>query len=105
MDDEREALLKIDSLEVLDYIRQSVEIIMNMKGEEYEVWKTANERLQALNQKEQKESSPPRTGAKYDNRGKVHSRKGSSVVEEGRNVGKFVLMSETEENETISNVS
>ena len=29
-------MYKIDSIEVLDYIRQSVEILMNMKGEEYE---------------------------------------------------------------------
>lgn len=36
MEEERERLYKIDSLEVLDYIRQSVEILMNMKGEEYD---------------------------------------------------------------------
>jgi hypothetical protein len=36
MYEERERLCKVDSLEVLDYIKQSVEILMNMKGEEYE---------------------------------------------------------------------
>jgi hypothetical protein len=36
MEDERERLYKIDSLEVLDYVKQSVEILMNMKAEEYE---------------------------------------------------------------------
>jgi hypothetical protein len=36
MEEERERLYKIDSLEVLDYVKQSVEILMNMKAEEYE---------------------------------------------------------------------
>ena len=36
MYEERDRLCKVDSLEVLDYIKQSVEILMNMKGEEYE---------------------------------------------------------------------
>jgi hypothetical protein len=36
MDEERDRLYKVDSLEILDYIKQSVEILMNMKGEEYE---------------------------------------------------------------------
>lgn len=36
MDEERDRLYKIDSIEVLDYIKQSVEILMNMKGEEYD---------------------------------------------------------------------
>jgi hypothetical protein len=39
MDEERETLVKIDSLEVIDYIRQSVEIIMNMKSDEYNQWR------------------------------------------------------------------
>jgi len=38
MDEEREQLDKMNSLEVLDYIRQSVEILMNMKSEEYEAY-------------------------------------------------------------------
>jgi len=36
MDEERERLFKVDSIEVLDYVKQSVEILMNMKGEEFE---------------------------------------------------------------------
>ena len=36
MEEERDRLYKIDSIEVLDYIKQSVEILMNMKGEEYD---------------------------------------------------------------------
>ena len=36
MEEERLNLFKVDSLEVLDYIRQSVEILMNMKFEEFE---------------------------------------------------------------------
>jgi len=38
MEEERENLYKIDSLDVLDYIRSSVEILMNMKGEEYDTY-------------------------------------------------------------------
>jgi len=36
MQEERERLYKVDSLDVLEYIKQSVEILMNMKGEEYD---------------------------------------------------------------------
>lgn len=36
MEEERERLYKVDSLEVLDYVKQSVEILMNMKADEYE---------------------------------------------------------------------
>ena len=39
MEQERENLYHIDSLEVLDYIKQSVEILMNMKADEYEMFK------------------------------------------------------------------
>lgn len=45
MEEEREKLFKVDSLEVLDYIRQSVEILMNMKGEEMQTY-TKNQELQ-----------------------------------------------------------
>jgi hypothetical protein len=38
MEEERERLFRVDSLEVLDYIKQSVEILMNMKGDEYETY-------------------------------------------------------------------
>jgi len=36
MEEERERLFKVDSIEVLEYIKQSVEILMNMKGDEYD---------------------------------------------------------------------
>lgn len=36
MEEERERLYHVDSLEVLDYVKQSVEILMNMKAEEYD---------------------------------------------------------------------
>lgn len=38
MEEERERLYKVESLEILDYIRQSVEILMNMKGDEFEIY-------------------------------------------------------------------
>ena len=36
MYEERERLCRVDSIEILEYIKQSVEILMNMKGEEYD---------------------------------------------------------------------
>ena len=38
MNEERERLLKVDSLDVLEYIKQSVEILMNMKGDEFDIY-------------------------------------------------------------------
>lgn len=38
MEEERERLYKVDSLEILDYVKQSVEILMNMKGEEFDTY-------------------------------------------------------------------
>ena len=38
MEEEREKLCQVDSLDVLDYVRQTVEILMNMKAEEFEVF-------------------------------------------------------------------
>jgi hypothetical protein len=36
MEEEREKLQILDSFDVLDYIRQSVEILMNMKVDEFD---------------------------------------------------------------------
>ena len=36
MEEERDRLFRVDSIEILEYIKQSVEILMNMKGDEYE---------------------------------------------------------------------
>jgi hypothetical protein len=47
-------LYKIDSIEVLDYIRQSVEILMNMKGEEYEQYIKNRDLHERLSLKEEK---------------------------------------------------
>jgi hypothetical protein len=52
MEEERERLYKVESLEVLDYVKQSVEILMNMKGDEFEVYqknKEFQERLKKRN--------------------------------------------------------
>jgi hypothetical protein len=38
MNEERERLFKVDSFDILDYIKQSVEILMNMKGDEYDAY-------------------------------------------------------------------
>ena len=54
MYEERERLCKVDSLEVLDYIKQSVEILMNMKGEEYEQFVKNKEIHDKLQLKEEK---------------------------------------------------
>ena len=47
-------MYKIDSIEVLDYIRQSVEILMNMKGEEYEQYIKNRDMHEKLSLKEEK---------------------------------------------------
>ena len=47
-------MYKIDSIEVLDYIRQSVEILMNMKGEEYDQYIKNREMHEKLSLKEEK---------------------------------------------------
>ena len=54
MEEERSRLYKIDSIEVLDYIKQSVEILMNMKGEEYDQYiknRDLHERMQLKEEK------------------------------------------------------
>ena len=38
MEEERERLYKVESLEILEYVKQSVEILMNMKGDEFDVY-------------------------------------------------------------------
>lgn len=43
MEEERERLYKVESLDVLDYVKQSVEILMNMKGDEFEVYQKNKE--------------------------------------------------------------
>jgi hypothetical protein len=52
MDDERERLFKVDSLEVLDYVKQSVEILMNMKGEEFENYQRNKEIQERIKKRE-----------------------------------------------------
>ncbi len=47
-------MYKIDSIEVLDYIRQSVEILMNMKGEEYEQFLKNRDLHERMSLKEEK---------------------------------------------------
>ena len=54
LEEERSRLYKIDSIEVLDYIRQSVEILMNMKGEEYDQYIKNREMHEKLSLKEEK---------------------------------------------------
>ena len=54
MYEERERLGNVDSIEVLEYIKQSVEILMNMKGEEYEQFVKNKEIHEKLRLKEEK---------------------------------------------------
>jgi len=44
-------LFLVDSLDVLDYIRQSVEILMNMKGDEQELFQKNKELQESLRRK------------------------------------------------------
>ena len=53
MDEERDRLFKVDSLEVIDYIRQSVEILMNMKQEEYEIYLKNQELQERINKRKE----------------------------------------------------
>lgn len=53
MDEERERLYKIDSLEILDYVKQSVEILMNMKGEEIDSYQKNREIMDRLKRKDE----------------------------------------------------
>lgn len=54
MDDEWERLFVVDSLEILDYVKSSVEILMNMKGEEFETYQKNKELQEKLKIKEEK---------------------------------------------------
>ncbi len=54
MEEERSRLYKIDSIEILDYIKQSVEILMNMKGEEYEQYIKNRDLHEKMQLKEEK---------------------------------------------------
>jgi hypothetical protein len=40
MDKERKKLNTVDTLDIIDYIKQSVEILMHMRQEEFEMFKT-----------------------------------------------------------------
>jgi hypothetical protein len=53
MEEERERLYKVDSLEVLDYVKQSVEILMNMKGEEMDTYHRNKQIMDRLRRKEE----------------------------------------------------
>jgi hypothetical protein len=39
MDKERKKLASVDTLDIIDYIKQSVEILMHMRQEEFELFK------------------------------------------------------------------
>lgn len=54
MEEERERLFKVDSIEVLEYIKQSVEILMNMKGDEYDQYIKNREYQEKQREKEDK---------------------------------------------------
>ncbi|CDW91583.1 UNKNOWN [Stylonychia lemnae] len=53
MEEERERLYRVDSLEVLDYVKQSVEILMNMKGEEFENYQKNKEIQERIKRREE----------------------------------------------------
>ena len=65
MEEERDRLYKVDSINVLEYIKQSVEILMNMKGEEYEQYiknRELQERVRLKFEKRQLEEEVLRNG-------------------------------------------
>ncbi len=53
MEEERERLYKVESLEVLDYVKQSVEILMNMKGDEFEIYQKNKEYQEKVKKREE----------------------------------------------------
>lgn len=53
MEEERDRLYKVDSLEVLDYVKQSVEILMNMKGDEIDTYSKNKQVMDRLKRKEE----------------------------------------------------
>jgi len=58
MDKEREKLGRVDTVDLIDYIKQSVEILMHMRIEEFEMFKsnwTAQEKLRQAQIKDEKE--------------------------------------------------
>lgn len=77
---------------------------MNMKHEEYKQYEELKVKLERQKEKEG-ESMDMGRRLSQEGRPTVHSRRGGSIVEEGRNMGRFVLMSETEQNETVSSIS
>lgn len=78
---------------------------MNMKHEEYKQYEDLKEKLQKQKERELNQHEEGERRISQDGRPVVHSRRGGSIVEEGRNMGRFVLMSETEQNETVSSIS
>lgn len=59
MEEERERLYKVESLEVLEYVKQSVEILMNMKGDEFEVYQKNKEFQEKLKKREEDKRGRP----------------------------------------------
>ncbi len=53
MNEERERLYKVDSIEILDYIKQSVEILMNMKADEYGLYLKNKEIQERIKKREE----------------------------------------------------
>ena len=59
MDTERQKLGRVDTVDLIDYIKQSVEILMHMRIEEFEMFKSnwnAQEKLRCAQIKEEKEA-------------------------------------------------
>ena len=53
MEEERERLYKVESLEILEYVKQSVEILMNMKGDEFDVYQKNKEFHEKVKKKDE----------------------------------------------------
>jgi hypothetical protein len=53
MEEERERLYKVESLEILEYVKQSVEILMNMKGDEFDVYQKNKEFNEKVKKKDE----------------------------------------------------
>lgn len=102
MEEERDRLYKVDSLEVLDYVKQSVEILMNMKGDEIDTYSKNKQVMDRLKRKEEekrqlqlkldKENLLKQVGKLRDNsQGAAKDHNKEQTHGQGRNTNRFIL--------------
>eukprot|EP00347_Sterkiella_histriomuscorum_P022304 403330954 len=120
MDDERDRLYKIDSLEILDYVKSSVEILMNMKGEEIESYQKNKEIMDRLKRKEEekritklkeeKENLLRKVGRVRDdqslsiNDSPIKHQNQASNNNNGRNANRFILETSLYSSQSLANL-